>query len=382
MQPALLVRFRPTGPWRFGPESGARDRVDSVCHSDTLYSAVTAAMQQLGFLEDWFAATVSTASVRISSLFPCHGDTLFVPVPKGLWPPPSAPSRVRWAGAQFIPTQVMETLLNSQNIEEDRWLVDGPSGCLVASGGRFRGNGPFRVALRTAAAVDRWNAGVAPHRTACLEFAEEAGYWGVAVFQSAEDAASWGTRLRSAFRWLADTGIGGERSLGWGRSDSPTFREGTLVNLLFRNFPISEEPANARWLLSLYSPAPEDPVDWQQGCYSVLVRAGRAWSPSRSGDLKRSVRFVAEGSVLAASGELNGSVRDVAPSGFPHPLYAFGRAVSLPVRLKKPAATSLPSIETQTAPKPESEPVETTEATAISPAESEAPPEPDAEVTR
>jgi hypothetical protein len=55
--PGLLVRFRPTGPWRFGPDSGARDRVDLLYHSDTLYSACCSAFRQLGMLEEWLAAT-------------------------------------------------------------------------------------------------------------------------------------------------------------------------------------------------------------------------------------------------------------------------------------------------------------------------------------
>ena len=55
--PSVLVRLRPTGPWRIGPDSGDRDRVDRVYHSDSLYSAVAGAMLRLGTLEDWLDAT-------------------------------------------------------------------------------------------------------------------------------------------------------------------------------------------------------------------------------------------------------------------------------------------------------------------------------------
>jgi len=51
MNPALLIRLRPIGPWRFGPSSGARDRVDLLLHSDVLFSAVTLAFEQLGLLD-------------------------------------------------------------------------------------------------------------------------------------------------------------------------------------------------------------------------------------------------------------------------------------------------------------------------------------------
>ena len=50
MRLGFLVRLRPTGPWRIGPDSGARDRVETIYHSDSMYSAVTAAMARLGRL--------------------------------------------------------------------------------------------------------------------------------------------------------------------------------------------------------------------------------------------------------------------------------------------------------------------------------------------
>jgi hypothetical protein len=48
MPKAVLVRLRPTGPWRIGPDSGDRDRVDRIYHSDALYAAVCGAMFRLG----------------------------------------------------------------------------------------------------------------------------------------------------------------------------------------------------------------------------------------------------------------------------------------------------------------------------------------------
>ena len=56
---SFAVRFRPMGPWRFGPDSGARDRVDLIYHSDAVFSAVCSAMSQLGLAEAWFEATAT-----------------------------------------------------------------------------------------------------------------------------------------------------------------------------------------------------------------------------------------------------------------------------------------------------------------------------------
>src|SRR5262249_42289437 len=43
---------------------------------------------------------------------------------------------------------------------------------------------------------------------------------------------------------------------------------------------------SAHWLLSLFSPAPADMVDWGRGKYTVLTRGGRVDSPAGSGELK------------------------------------------------------------------------------------------------
>ena len=42
----------------------------------------------------------------------------------------------------------------------------------------------------------------------------------------------WQEPVKAAFRLLADTGFGGERSRGWGRSETPEFVEGTLPGLI------------------------------------------------------------------------------------------------------------------------------------------------------
>src|SRR5262245_27327182 len=168
MNPRLVVKLRPTGPWRIGPDSGARDRVDTIYHSDSLYSAVTGAMSALGGLEEWLEATARNpagADVRFSSCFPFQGDTLFIVPPKSVWPP-AASAKVRWKSAKFVPLSLVEVLLSGGAPEEDRWSLDGQSECLVSHG---RG-GPFRISARAGAAVDRLGGGVEPHQTACLEF--------------------------------------------------------------------------------------------------------------------------------------------------------------------------------------------------------------------
>ena len=341
---ALLVRLRPTTPWRLGPECGSRDRVDPVCHSDTLYSAVCSAMEQLGLLADWLEATAARGNeskVAFTSCFPFLGDTLLVTPPRHLWPPVPS-SKIRWKGARFVPLKVVERLVAGAALSEDDWVVDGGSGCLLPAIPRNNLRGPFRVVTRPAAAVDRLTAAaIEPHLTACLEFSENAGVWCVAAFANPEALERWREPVEAAFRLLADSGIGGERSRGWGRSSRPEFRVGSLPELILAaSFepPVSEEtgepaprPETAWWMLSLFSPADTDQVDWRRGEYAFAARAGRIESRAGWGEMKRSVRMVAEGSVLIAGAPPAGTARDVAPEGFAHPVYRAGFAVAIPI---------------------------------------------------
>jgi CRISPR type III-A-associated RAMP protein Csm4 len=438
MNPGLVVKLRPSGPWRIGSDSGARNRVDTIYHSDSLYSAVSSAMARLGSLEDWLDATARAAApaVCFSSCFPFLDEIGFIVPPRIIWPPAAAgiSARVRWKSARFVPLEVVRALLAGRKLDETQWSLDGTSECLAPAGRP----GPFRTSVRWSAAVDRLTGATERHSTACIEFRAGCGLWTVVSFLDDAARERWQAPVKAAFRLLADSGFGGERSRGWGRSEPPEFIEGDLPDMILLPAPAPEtagltaedrldrlveaysdtgidssaepgagtstsvataavsaiatnallesalgpagieaeaassesspeasssvavlemeeapevlvesepeepapEPAIAvavvegsqsHWLLSLYTPAPGDTVDWRRGSYAVLTRGGRVESPAGSGGLKRQVQMIAEGSVLAAASEPRGSAADVGPDGFPHPVYRAGFAVSIPL---------------------------------------------------
>jgi CRISPR type III-A-associated RAMP protein Csm4 len=327
----FAVRFRPSSPWRFGPDSGARDRVGLIYHSDAAYSAVSSAMAHLGMAEDWFSATAAAETapaVRFSSFFPFYGDTLLVVPPRNIWPPAES-GKVRYKTARFVPLSVVETLLADKAIDEDRWAVDGESECLISHGAL----GPFKIALRSSAGVDRLQESrIETHTTACLEFARNAGLWTLVEFADEDAQSRWQGPVRSAFRLLADSGFGGERSRGWGRSAAPEWHAWAPPK------PDAEPSGEqAYWLLSVFTPSAADAVDWSRGSYSTISRGGRIESGAGWGQPKDSTLMIAEGSVLLAGAELTGAARDIAPVGFPHPVYRAGFAVTVPIPWKAAA---------------------------------------------
>jgi CRISPR type III-A-associated RAMP protein Csm4 len=398
MKPGLTVKLRPTGPWRIGPDTGARNRVDAIYHSDSLYSAVTSAMARMGSLEEWLDATARAAAplVCFSSCFPFVEEIQFVTPPQTVWPPRSPAlmsAHVRWKSARFVPLTMVQTILTAKPLDENRWSVDGESGCLMPG----KRSGPYRAGVRWNAAVDRLTGATDRHSVGCIEFRPGCGWWTVVSF--ADDAArdQWQGPVKAAFRWLADSGFGGERSRGWGRAEAPEFVEGTLPGMILAQGPdvfpppvqeppgerppvqeppvepqlpdpdpepqlppqdpdplpaapalaaeapaagltahwlAAEAPAaglTAHWLLSLFSPAAADAVEWTRGSYTLLERGGRVESPAGSGALKKLVQMVSEGSVLYAPAAPHGAAPDVAPDGFAHPVFRAGFALSIPL---------------------------------------------------
>lgn len=349
MRPALLIRLRPAGPWRYGPGDGAPDRMDALYRSDRLFSALTLAMQRLGHLSNWLDATVRNGEPAASfgSLFPYQADTLFAIPPAISWPPASAQitapnavflSKIRWKAARFVPLSVIDTLATGGGILAEQWLPDSESGCLLR---RDRpSSSPFRVVQRSNAAVDRLTQGAnSVAVSACVEFEAGAGLWTAIRYRDAAAEAAWNERVESAFRLLADSGFGARRTSGWGQAHAPEFQKGVWPKLILPKLgrlngnasgAAEETRESSRfWLLSLYSPSQSDRVDWNSGEYQISTRGGHVESGPKSGAEKKTVRMIAEGSVLVAASEPSGAAVDVAPEGFEHPVYRSGLALAL-----------------------------------------------------
>lgn len=328
MTSAFLVRFRPSGPWRFGPVSGARHETELFGRSDTFYAALSSAMRHLGQFDPWLETTEGSldAPVHVSSLYPFLGRTLYAVPPRSVWPPAASP-RVRWKAANFVPMSVIGDLLAGKSPSDDRWEVDPQSKCLIPSGGVS----PFRVTSRSAAAVDRMNVGaIETHRTACLEFNHNAGFWAAVVFADDEARIRWESPLKAALRLLADSGMGGERTKGWGQSEGIDFQDGEFPQLLLPNLDLATA-ASGYWLLSLYSPNDSDAVDWSAGSYDLAIRAGLG---------TQSARMAAEGSVISATSLPRGRAVNIAAEGA-EPVFRAGFACAIPLpapKLEEPAA--------------------------------------------
>ena len=333
---ALLIRLRPTGPWRIAGDSGRHDELSATFPSDRVFSAVTQALAQLGELDAWLAATATSAvpAVCFSSMFPYFGRQLYAPAPVTIWPPAQATAKMNWQAAKLIPLSVIDELLAGQGFREDRWEVDGISGCLLPAGSQT----PYRERTRSTAPVDRLNgASSEAYLSGCIEFNQGVGLWLAAVFADDAARARWEIPVKAALRLLADTGFGGERARGWGRSESPEFQHGTWPELILDHAPAQSEANSAYWLLSAFVPAAADSIDWKSGFYELKRRNGRVESHAGWGAEKKSLNMVREGGVLVATLPPVGAAVDVAPQGFAHPVWRAGFAVAVAIPWKAPS---------------------------------------------
>jgi CRISPR type III-A-associated RAMP protein Csm4 len=226
-----------------------------------------------------------------------------------------------------VPVEAAASLIAGEAWTEEGWTVEPAGQCLLPRAAADAGG--LRESVRSAATVDRVaGGGVAVHQSACVEFTGGAGFWLFVEFSGEQAQSRWLGALEGAFRWLAESGIGGERSNGWGRFEITESKEATLADLipLAPADPFEPPLETAHWLLSLFSPGERDSVVWERGAYSSLERRG--WVDNRE---KMSLRMVEEGSVLFAASAPAGSAPDVAPEGSPHPAFRNGFAVSLPI---------------------------------------------------
>jgi CRISPR type III-A-associated RAMP protein Csm4 len=267
--------------------------------------------------------------------------------------------------ARLAPAALIESILLGQKILADQWVADSESACLLR---RDRpSTTPFRTVLRIAAAVDRASGrSTLAHPIACVEFEPGAGLWFVLRFRDQNSSAAWGERLRAMLRLLGDTGFGGRRSAGWGQTQAPEIQDGQWPHVLFpklARLPRTDTASSLHWLLSLFSPSPDDAIDWTNGEYTLLERGA---------ELGKRARFVAEGSVLAAATSPVGMAVDVGNgvgNGRAHPVYRSGMALSLPLPVITPEET-LP----EETPEAELEPEITLPDAVEQPADSEEPP--------
>lgn len=337
--------------------------------SDTLFSALLDAWQRRyggseAFAEP-FLSQPPNPPFLLTSAFPRVGKVLFFPMPvdlNGLLKPETLHSRSKQIKRiRYLSQALLEKALGGATLDDDLFpdneLEEPQRGAALQGGGlwlslseieglpgAFQRERGRRHALR---GLKAWASSQVPRVTVSrvtsaanlfhagrVSFAEGCGLWfGVewrqpeARLDTQSETISYRQALDLALHMLADAGLGGERSVGYGAfqaqpSDSITLAEpqaGKLAYLLSRYHPRPDELPQA--LTSLPHTA-----------YQLAAVGGWLNSPHGPTQRRKRLFMLAEGGLVTPPAFPAGSVEDVKPDyenpqgELPHPVYRSGLA--------------------------------------------------------
>ena len=331
MNPALVVKLRPTGPWRIGPDSGARNRVDvdlpqrfALFRGHRGHGAAGHAGRMAGRdrAQRRGARRVLQLLLSVSGRHRLRGSAAHHLAAR---PRRAAAPRVRWKSARFVPLGVVAALLGRAGAGR-RPLVRGRRERMPAARGTPRPVPHRRALERRGRPPERRHASATPPPASNSAPARASGPWSPSRMRSRSralvrprarrfpPAGRFRFRRRTVARLgpLRSPGVCGRRAArddSAGRhGDAGTRRRGDRracsaphrgrgsARGRRRPWPPAPGPrppaASRHWLLSLFTPAPADAVDWQRGNYTV---AGARRPHRESRPLGRTQEAVAHG---------------------------------------------------------------------------------------
>jgi CRISPR-associated protein Csm4 len=321
------VRLHPRGALHLGERGIGYEETADLVHADTLFSALCAA---------WAVLHGESALARdllpqpdesweppflLSSAFPRAGEVRLYPTPL-LDPPRERP--IEWKDVRWVSEAVFIAWLSGCRLPPVRALHGGQvavsedelSGIAREADGHRPGPELWksvrvpRVTLDAASqASDLWHFGR-------VRFAPGCGLHFWVQIRRLEE------RFWPALRLLGDMGIGGDRSAGHGLFSATWAEErppwpASDVRFVTLS-PVYPDPSQVGTLLG------------EQCSYRLLTRAGWIGTASPTPYRRKTVRLLAEGSVLTGSSQRTwGCLPDVTPEGasdLPHRVYRWGYA--------------------------------------------------------
>lgn len=299
------------------------DRAANMLHSDTIAGAIAAAYAQLYPNSDIWSFMDSFA---VSSAFPFHNETLFFPKPMTKLPIKEDSTDLGMAKkikkAAFLDQKLFEKVLNK--LEIDLNTVEVSNGMMSSLPGASHSF--FKKDVQQRVMVPRGGDGDSV--TYYIErtwFAENSGLY--FFIKSEGDLAT----IETCLRYLADTGVGTDKSVGNGqfKLSEPIIE---TIHLEVSGL------ANAQLAMSLYCPEKEElSQDFlNNSAYNLELRGGYMAGSSNEKLRhlrKKKVYMFSCGSVFPMK-ILSGKILDLSPEwneeGM-HPVYRSGKGFFIPI---------------------------------------------------
>ena len=310
------LNFR--SPLHLGRRGVGLEETEISIPADTLFSAICQTWRTFygeERLTDFLAQYETGEPFLLTSAFPFASNTRFFPKPLIDLKVNADDERKKLKKVRFLSERRFRQIVNDEEIVFDPddlsndgqlWIHDDDK----CSRTVWTTDKRPRVTLdRQSSTSEIWHLGG-------VKFHENCGLWFAAKF----DAEETQMQIETILRVLGDTGIGGERSAGYG-----------IFDLHSEPAEIESERETDRFVtLSPICPRDADELDRLiQGNdvgYTLEERSGWIGSAEGNGLRRQQVWMFAEGSVLAGNGARVGRLVDLKPDACPHPVWRYAYA--------------------------------------------------------
>ena len=310
------LNFR--SPLHLGRRGVGLEETETSIPADTLFSAICQTWRTFygeERLTDFLDQYETGEPFLLTSAFPFASNTRFFPKPLIDLKVNADDERKKLKKVRFLSERRFRQIVNGESIafDPDDLINDGQ---LWIHGDDKCPPTVWTTDKRPRVTLDRQSSTSEIWHLGGVKFHENCGLWFAAKF----DAEETQTQIETILRVLGDTGIGGERSAGYGIFDlhsEPTESE-------------SERETDRFVTLSPICPRDADELDRLiQGNdvgYTLEERSGWIGSAEGNGLRRQQVWMFAEGSVLAGNGARVGRLVDLKPDACPHPVWRYAYA--------------------------------------------------------
>lgn len=337
----VAYRLVPKSAFHFGREGLEQHSSAETFSSDSLFSALVATLASVDvarvetFLAE-FPPYGKTPPLRLSSVFPMVGELPLFPRPRIKFQPKKdkqsqASSGKIFKKISYVSPSILLKLVNGEHTDD--LLNDGDSGNFLQNGeiwltAEEKKSLPedfqkpqayvWKIELVPRVTVDRVTQQSNVYQVGRTVFSSGCGLWFMAEVRDDETQQL----LERLLKELGDTGIGGERSAGYGG----------FISYSMPAPPLPKASEGYSLLLSRYNPTVQElatPLLQQARCsYDIVDVGGWTGTPNVQAQKRRRVRMLEAGSVVY--GQVTGQLVDVTPSNeFKHPVYRSGIALTV-----------------------------------------------------
>jgi CRISPR-associated protein Csm4 len=321
--------------FHFGRHGLGQEETSVTMSSDSLFAALVSRLAANEGAEavDAFMKPFqeNAAPFALSSTFPYAKDVLFFPVPfAAVGATAKEENAKQYKRVQYVSENLFRRLLAGESLKSIYTEANKVSDSILADvsekdklpDGIKAGNPIWMLETRPRVTLGRAAQNSSIYFTGRVTYAKDCGLWFGMYWRDGSEK----TRMQNLFAELGESGLGAERSVGFGNCKIELKGQLELPDAL-----------NHSWVsLSRYLPREDETRALTNGAYKIVNIGGWLDSPVKRGQRRRAVNMLEEGATLAplANNPIPGMVADVRPlygnkDPLGHAVYRSGLALAV-----------------------------------------------------